>query len=417
MDTDTPSSKLQNPRLPPEPSIRDRLVRAGAQRWVWLVGLSILAIVGYLIVSRPGKGTYGPGGAGTRVGHMMPPVPVTGVAAKLGDLNHYLTAIGSVTAFNTVTVMSRVPGEIMKVAFTEGQIVKAGELLLEIDPRPYQIQLEQAQGTLAKDQASLTDNKILLARDEELFRQHVIARQDLDNQRFTEAQFEGAIISDEAAVDSAKLELTYSRVTAPIGGKIGLRLVDPGNVVTVNQGLIVITQVQPIAVRFSIPEDDLPQVVKDMGADPNLPVEAWDRDFKVKLAQGTLLTINNQIDQTTGTILLKAVFQNLDGMLFPNQFVNARLLVGVTRNSVLIPVAAVQRGNGRSAYVFVVNPNKTAQKQIVTVAAMQGDAAAIATGLQAGEVVVTDGVDKLRTGALVNVHMASNNADSNGGQQ
>ncbi len=415
MDTDTPASKLQNPALAPEPSIRNRDLWMGIKWWMWLAGFSILALVAYLMLSRPNGAA--PGSAGGKAAHAVPPVPVTAVAAKIGDLNHYLTAIGSVTAFNTVTVMSRVPGQIMEVAFKEGQTVKAGELLAQIDPRPYQVQLEQAEGALAKDQASLTDNKILLARDEELFKESVIARQDLDNQRATEAQFEGSIISDQAAVDSARLELTYSRVTAPISGKIGLRLVDPGNVVTVNQGLIVITQVQPISVLFSIPEDDLPLVINDMKSDPNLPVEAWDRDFKTKLATGTLLTLSNQIAQTTGTIELKAVFPNLDNMLFPNQFVNARLLVGVTKNAVLIPIAAVQRGNAKGSYVFVVAANKTAQKQIVTISATQGNTVAIATGLKAGDIVVTDGVDKLRTGSPVAVQMASNNASSDGGQQ
>jgi multidrug efflux system membrane fusion protein len=415
MDTDTPASKLQNPALAPEPAIRHRDLRMGIKWWMWLAGFSILALVLYLMLSRPNGAA--PGSAGGKTAHAVPPVPVTAVTAKIGDLNHYLTAIGSVSPFNTVTVMSRVPGQIMNVTFKEGQTVKAGELLAQIDPRPYQVQLEQAEGNLAKDQASLTDNKILLARDEELFKESVIARQDLDNQRATEAQFEGSIISDQAAVDSAKLELTYSRVTAPISGKIGLRLVDPGNIVTVNQGLIVITQVQPIAVLFSIPEDDLPLVVTDMKSNPNLPVEAWDRDFKTKLATGTLLTLSNEIAQTTGTIVLKAVFPNTDNMLFPNQFVNARLLVGVTKNAVLIPIAAVQRGNARGAYVFVVAANKTAEKRVVTVSATQGDTVAIGTGLKAGEAVVTDGVDKLRAGALVTVQMASNNASSDGGQQ
>ncbi|MGH7781273.1 MAG: MdtA/MuxA family multidrug efflux RND transporter periplasmic adaptor subunit [Candidatus Binataceae bacterium] len=417
MDTDTPASKLQNPTLAPGPSIRTRKVLAGVQWWVWLAGFSILAIVAYLMLSRPSGGAAGPAGANANAGRAMALVPVTAITAKTGDLNHYLTAIGSVTAFNTVTLMSRVPGEIMKVTFAEGQSVKAGDLLVEIDPRPYQIQLEQAEGTLAKDQASLTDNKILLARDEELFKEAVIARQDLDNQRATEAQFEGSIISDQAAVDSAKLQLTYSRITAPISGKIGLRLVDPGNIVAINQGLIVITQVQPISVRFSIPEDDLPLVINDMKTSPNLPVEAWDRDFKTKLADGTLLTLNNTIDQTTGTIILKAEFQNLDNLLFPNQFVNARLLVGVTKDAVLIPAAAVQRGNARGSYVFVVQPGKIAQKRIVTIGATEGDTVAVAAGLESGEVVVTDGVDKLRNGSRVAVQMAANIASTGGGRQ
>ncbi|MHB8381227.1 MAG: MdtA/MuxA family multidrug efflux RND transporter periplasmic adaptor subunit [Candidatus Binataceae bacterium] len=414
MDTDTPASKLQNPTLAPDPLVRNRDSRMEIKWWMWLAGCSLLAVVAYLMLSRPNGAA--PGSAGGRTAHAIPPVPVTAVTAKIGDLNHYLTAIGSVTAFNTVTVMSRVPGEIMKVAFSEGGTVKAGELLVEIDPRPYQVQLEQAEGNLAKDQASLTDNKILLARDEELFKENVIARQDLDNQRATEGQFEGAIMSDQAAVDSAKLELTYSRVTAPIGGKIGLRLADPGNIVTVNQGLVVITQVQPISVLFSIPEDNLPLVVNDMKGDPHLPVEAWDRDFKTMLATGTLVTISNQISQTTGTIVLKAVFPNLDNMLFPNQFVNARLLVGVTKNAVLIPIAAVQRGNAQGSYVFVVS-GKVALKRVVQPSATQGNTVAIAAGLKAGDVVVTDGVDKLRSGAPVSVQMASNNASTDGGQQ
>ena len=241
---------------------------------------------------------------------MHAPVPVAAVAATQGDLNQYINAIGTVTAYNTVTIKSRVDGQLNKVNFTEGQIVKAGDVLAEIDPRPYQVQLEQAQGTLAKDLATLENNKILYARDKELYAQKVIARQDLDNQEALVGQYAGSIESDKGAVDNAKLQLTYSKITSPITGRVGLRLQDPGNIIhaTDTTGLAVITQLQPIAVDFSIPEDDLPKLETAMKANPQLPVVAYDRDVKHKLAEGALLTTDNQIDQSTGTIKLKAAF-------------------------------------------------------------------------------------------------------------
>jgi len=372
-------------------------------RWkTWLVVL-IVAIVGiYYLSGRNSSDSAVP----PAMAH--PVVPVAAVPAKLGDLNQYISAIGTVTPYNTVTVKSRVDGQLMKVNFTEGQIVKAGDLLAEIDPRPYQVQLTQAQGTLAKDLATLENNKILYARDKELYAQKVIARQDLDNQEALVGQYAGSIESDKGAVDNAKLQLVYSRITSPITGRVGLRLVDPGNIIhaTDATGLAVITQLQPIAVDFAIPEDDLPNLETAMKANPQLPVAAYDRDLKHKLADGSLLTTDNQIDQSTGTIKLKAAFPNQDNALFPNQFVNARLLVNTLPNAILIPAAGLQRSQ-QGSFVYIVKPDKTVEMRPVTVGAAQGDVIAISKGLQAGDVVVTDGVDKLQQGSHVSVQTAA----------
>src|SRR5271169_1259964 len=372
-------------------------------RWkTWLV-VVIVAIVGiYYLSGRNSTDSAVP----PATAH--PIVPVAAVPAKLGDLNQYISAIGTVTAYNTVTIKSRVDGQLNKVNFTEGQIVKAGDMLAEIDPRPYQVQLTQAEGTLAKDLATLENNKILYARDKELYSQKVIARQDLDNQEALVGQYAGSIESDKGAVDNAKLQLTYSKITSPISGRVGLRLQDPGNIIhaTDTTGLAVITQLQPIAVDFSIPEDDLPKLETAMKANPQLPVVAYDRDVKHKLAEGALLTTDNQIDQSTGTIKLKAAFPNEDNSLFPNQFVNAQLLVDTIPNAILIPAAGLQRSQ-QGAFVYVVKPDKTVTMQMVTVQATQNDIVAIAKGLTPGQLVVTDGVDKLQQGAHVNMQLAA----------
>jgi multidrug efflux system membrane fusion protein len=369
------------------------------RRWRWLLLVAVLALVGYWLRAR----SQPPGGA-PGAHPAMPPVPVTVATARTGDMPIVLSGLGSVVAFNTATVKSRVDGQIVRVAFEEGQLVHEGDLLAEIDPRPFAAQLSQAEGQLARDVAQLKVANLTLARYRDLIAQGVIAKQDFDNQAAQVGQFEGAIKADQAQIDTAKLQLTYARVTAPISGRAGLRQVDTGNVVHANDqnGLVVITQLQPIAVLFRIPEDDLPATMAKLTAGEHLPVEAYDRDGRKKLAAGTLLTADNQIDASTGTIRLKAVFPNDDGALFPNQFVNIALQLDVRKGAVIIPVSAVQRGP-QGTFAYVVKPDHTVEVRPLTLGTTQGADAAVDTGLAANDVVVVNGVDKLRAGSAVQV--------------
>ncbi len=374
-----------------------------ANDWrTWAIGalITIIAVGSVWYVRRPA----------TEVTSTMtrPPIPVSAVRAQRGDLNLYLSAIGTVTPFNTTTVKSRVDGAIVKILFKEGQPVKEGDLLIEIDPRPYQVQLTQAQGQMAKDEAAFKDATLTFERGQTLFREGVLSRQQLDDERSVMNQARGAVQTDRGAVESAKLNLTYSKITAPINGRIGLRIVDLGNIVhaTDTTGLAVITQLQPIAVVFAIPEDNISKVAARMQGGHTLTVEAWDREFKKKLSTGKLLTFDNQIDPTTGTVRLKAEFDNTDYSLFPSQFVNARLLIDTVRDTVLIPTAAVQK-SPQGNFVYVVKPDGTVIQREVTVGASEGDLSSIANGLTQGETIVTDGVDKLQPGAKVKVHMAA----------
>ena len=330
-------------------------------------------------------------------------VPVSVATASRTDLPVRLTALGSVTAFNTVTVRPRVDGQLMRVLFQEGQFVQKGELLAEIDPRPFQVQLEQAEGQLARDQAQLANARVDLTRYETLLSEDSIARQNVDAQKSTVAQLEAALKVDQAAIDSARLNLTYSRITAPLSGRVGLRLVDVGNVVSASAttGLVVITQVDPIAVVFTLPEDALSRVLPRIRAGVRLPVDAFDRSGATRLATGSVVTVDNQIDQSTGTVRLKAVFDNRDRALFPSQFVNVQMLADTERAQLLVPAAAVQQGP-QGQFVYLVRDGK-AVVQGVQVAEVEAERASIRSGLNAGDVVVTDGIDRLREGSRVEV--------------
>ena len=317
------------------------------------------------------------------------------------DVPVYLTGLGAVTAFNTANIKSRVDGQIMKVNFQEGQNVKEGDLLLLIDARPYEVQLEQMQAQLFRDQAQLRDAQLNLQRYTTLIPSGSIAQQQVDTQKALVDQLEGTVRTDQAQIDNAKLQIVYCHITAPFTGRVGLRQVDPGNIVHAadTNPMLILTQLQPIAVIFTLTEDVLPTVSQHMqhGA---LEVDAFSRDDQTKLATGKLLTIDNQIDPTTGTAKLKAVFSNTDNQLWPNQFVNANLLLETRKNSTVVPTAAILRGP-QGTFVYAVNSDKTVQDKVVTVSLTQGDTTVITAGLNPGDTVVTDGQDKLQRGSRI----------------
>ena len=396
----------------PDPGARDSSAappaKAKSRWWLWIVILAVVAIgIWYYrghstseagatgAPGATGKGKGGAGGAGFTV-------PVVVATAQKGDLPVYLIGLGSVTAFNTVTVRSRVDGQIVKVNFTEGQFVHAGDALIEIDPRPYQVMLEQAEGQLAKDQAQLHDVQVDFERFTLLYNEGVIPKQQLDTQQAQVGQFQGSIKADQATIDNAKLQLVYAHITAPISGRVGLRLVDMGNIVHASDttGLLVITQLQPISVIFTLPQDQLQQVLIKLRGGGQLPVEAYDRDDINKIADGKLATIDNQIDPTTGTYKLKSIFSNENNVLFPNQFVNVHMLVDTKHNLVIVPAAAIQRGP-QGTYVYVVSSGDTVNIRVVTIAQTAGNNIGISSGLNGGDVVVIDGQDKLQDGSKV----------------
>jgi multidrug efflux system membrane fusion protein len=372
--------------------------RMPVRRAVWgpCLGLGMtLAICAVL------AGCSSPAAKSAKASAPPPPVPVGVAAVQKGDFNVYLNGLGSVQAFNTVSLKTRIDGQIMQVNFTEGQDVKAGELLILIDPRPYQVALQQAQANLQKDEAQLDNAKAQYERNKVLYDQGVIAKQDLDTMQASFGTYEGTIASDKAAIENAKLNLTYCRILSPINGRVGLRLVDPGNYVTAagNTPMLVITQLHPISVVFTLPEDQVQLVAQHMKSG-QLEVDAYSRDDAQKLASGKLLTIDNQIDQTTGTAKLKAVFDNAENTLWPNQFVNAHLLLQTLKNAVTAPASAIQRGP-EGTFTYVVDANNTVQMRNVQIALTQGNTVVIASGLNPGDRVVTDGQEKLQAGMRV----------------
>lgn len=338
------------------------------------------------------------------------PVPVQVTAVDRRPMPIFLTALGTVTPYMSVTVKARVSGELEPVKFTEGQMVKQGDTIMVIDPQPYQAALDQAKGTLAHDEALLRNAQAEFARYKALFDAGVVSKETLDADEAAQGQYEGAIASDKAAIETAQLQLNWCTIQSPINGKIGLRLVDPGNIITANTtNLVIINQFQPIAVYFTLPEGQLPQVLGKLNATRRLPVDAYDRSDTVKLASGELLTADNQIDTTTGTDKLKAVFDNRDGSLFPNQFVNIHLVLEDRPNALVVPSAAIQTGL-QGAFVWTTvsdaSGKTTASIQPVKVALAEGQVTIVDSGVKGGDQVVVDGADRLRPGQLVTASLA-----------
>ena len=350
-----------------------------------------------------GARQQGPGGGRPgRFGAAL--APVQAATATSEAVPRYLSGLGTVTAANTVTVRSRVDGQLLAIHFTEGQQVKAGDLLAEIDPSQFKVALAQAEGQLAKDRATLANARRDLARYQQLVKTNLVSRQELDTQQSLVRETQGTIKADEAAVASAQLQLDWSRITAPIDGRVGLKQVDIGNQISSGDttGIVVITQTHPIDLVFTLPESDIATVMQAQKAGKGLVVEAWDRTNKQKLSEGSLLSLDNQIDTTTGTIKLKARFNNQDDALFPNQFVNARMLVATEENAVVIPTAALQMGN-EGNFVWVLNSDNKVSKHLVKTGIQDSQTVVISAGLSAGDRVVTDGIDRLTEGAKVEV--------------
>lgn len=374
------------------------------RNWIGALAIAAIVIAGGAIwwLTQPGETPAENPRSGRAGANRTQPVSVAEV--RQTAMPQWLQAIGTVVARNQVTVRSRVDGELLRIAFKEGQMVKAGELLAEIDSRPFQVQVAQASGQLARDQALLQNAELDLKRYRELWAKDSIARQQVDTQEALVRQYQGTVEVNKGQLENARLQLAYARITAPISGRVGLRQVDPGNLVRAGDanGIVTIAQLQPISIVFAVPESHIVTINQRLGAGEALRVEAWDREQKNLLATGQLLTTDNQIDTATGTIKLKAELPNQDSRLFPNQFVNARLLLGTQENATVVPVAAVQRG-AQGAFVYVVDAESTVRMVQVRPGTSDGKITAVEGELKPGDRVVTDGTDRLRPGAKVEV--------------
>ncbi|MGF7134146.1 multidrug efflux system membrane fusion protein [Paraburkholderia sp. EB58] len=411
------TSRTQAPAHRPSAAGTSQMRSGGKRHRGRTIGLLVAAlVVAGIVVWRwhpwggPSGGSSAQSEGGGRHGRGGPsafgnqPQPVHVATATQGDMPVVLTALGTVTPLATVTVQTQLSGTLQTVAFQEGQMVKKGDLLAQIDPRPYQISLENAEGALARDQALLQTARLDLKRYQTLLAQDSIASQQVDTQASLVQQYIGTVKSDQANIDTYKLDLIYARITAPVSGRVGLRQVDPGNYVTpsLTNGIVVITQLQPISVIFTVSEDSLPQIMKQVQTGAKLSVTAYDRSNTTSLAGGTLETLDNQIDTTTGTLKLRAMFNNEDNLLFPNQFVNARLLVDTIHDAVIVPTSAVLNGS-MGQFVYVVKDDRTVTVRPVKIGPVDGERTSIASGLQPGERVVIDGSDRLKEGAKITI--------------
>ena len=393
-----------------ETTVSERRRRSRLRPWLWL--LLVLAVVGAGVWYFPRPETQPKNAGRPQSGGAVP----VGVApAAKGDMPVILSQLGTVTPLATVTVKTQISGYLTEVAFQEGQMVKKGDFLAQIDPRPYQVALEQAEGQLAKDQALLQNARVDLKRYNTLVAQNSIATQTRDTQISLVAQYEATVKSDQAQIDAQKLNLTYCHIISPVTGRVGLRQVDAGNYVQTSDpnGIVVVTQLQPISVIFTLPEDNLPEVMKQVRAGAVLAVNAYDRTGSTELAKGHLDTVDNQIDTTTGTVKLRAIFDNEDGALFPNQFVNVQLVVDTLHDTVLVPNSAIQRG-APGTFVYVMKPDQTVAVQKVKVGPTDGQHIAVLSGLEPSESVVVDGTDRLRDGAKVTLAAADHPTASGG---
>jgi multidrug efflux system membrane fusion protein len=373
------------------------------RRWRWIAVVLVVIAAALALWFWFGRGAGDPTKAGGGKGDPNArTVPVVAAPARKGSIAVYIDALGTATPRNMVVVRARVDGQLLSVAFKEGQDVKAGDLLAQIDPRPFEVQLSQANGQMAHDQAQLKNAQLDLERYRTLLTQDSISRQQVDTQEALVRQYQGTIASDQGAIDSAKLQLIYARITAPISGRVGLRQVDPGNMVHASDsnGLVTIAQVRPMTVIYPVPEDNVPRIVKRSQSGEEVAVDAYDRGGRTKLATGRLLTFDNQIDTTTGTVKLKAEFPNQDGLLFPNQFVNVRMVVETRADATLVPTAAIQRG-APGTFVFLVRQDQTVSVTPVKVGTTEGETTEVQSGIEPGNLVVVDGADKLREGSKI----------------